>query len=49
LRSGEGNLKPEMVEMLTCIKDWEATEARMQQNMEDKELEQAFENLYLDS
>jgi len=38
-----------MVEMLTCIKDWEATEARMQQNMEDKELEQAFEDLYLDS
>ncbi|XP_039841952.1 zinc finger BED domain-containing protein RICESLEEPER 2-like [Panicum virgatum] len=48
-RSGEGNLKPEMVEMLTYIKDWEATEARMQQNMEDKELEQAFEDLYLDS
>ncbi|XP_039841151.1 zinc finger BED domain-containing protein RICESLEEPER 2-like [Panicum virgatum] len=42
------NLKPEMVEMLTCIKDWEAAEARLQQNVEDKELEQAFEELYLD-
>jgi len=37
-----------MVEMLTCIKDWEAAEARLQQNVEDKELEQAFEELYLD-
>ena len=42
------NLKPEMVEMLTCIKDWEAAEARLQQNVEDKELEQAFEELYID-
>ena len=40
-------LKPKMVEMLTCIKDWEAAEARLQQNVEDKELEQAFEELYL--
>ena len=43
------SLKPEMVEMLTCIKDWEAAEARLQQNVEDKELEEAFEELYLDS
>ena len=42
------NLKHEMVEMLTLIKDWEAAEARLQQNVEDKELEQAFEELYLD-
>ena len=42
------NQKPEMVEMLTCIKDWEAAEARLQQQMEDKELEEAFEGLYLD-
>ena len=41
-------LKPEMVEMLTCIKDWEATEAWLQHMVEDKELEEAFEELYLD-
>ena len=41
-------LKAEMVEMLTCIKDWEAAEARMQHNVEDHELEEAFEELYLD-
>ena len=43
------NLKSEMVEMLTCIKDWEAAESRLQQMVEDKELEQTFEELYLDS
>jgi hypothetical protein len=41
-------LKPEMVEMLTCIKDWEAAEARLQHNVDDKELEEAFEELCLD-
>ena len=41
-------LKSETVEWLTCIKDWELAEARLQQNVEDKELEDEFENLYLD-
>jgi hypothetical protein len=41
-------LRPDMVEMLTCIKDWEAAEARLQQAVEDKELEEAFEGLFLD-
>jgi hypothetical protein len=41
-------LRPEMVEMLTCIKDWEAVEVRLQQSAEDKELEESFEDLYLD-
>ena len=41
-------LKPKIVEMLTCIKDWEATEAWLQHMVEDKELEEAFEELYLD-
>jgi hypothetical protein len=41
-------LKAEMVEMLTCIKDWETAEARMQHNVEDKELKEAFQELYLD-
>jgi hypothetical protein len=38
-----------MVEILTYIKDWEGAQARLQQNVEDKELEEAFEGLYLDS
>jgi hypothetical protein len=41
-------LRPDIVEMLTCIKDWEAAEARLQQAVEDKELEEAFEGLFLD-
>jgi hypothetical protein len=36
------------VEALTCIKDWEAKEIRLQHMVEDKELEEAFEQLYLD-
>jgi hypothetical protein len=32
----------------TCIKDWEVAEARLQQAVEDKELEEAFEGLFLD-
>jgi hypothetical protein len=41
-------LTPEIVEMLSCIKDWEAGEARAQHSVEDKELEASFEDLYLD-
>ena len=41
-------LKSDVVEMLTCIKDWEDAEARMQHMVHDKELEETFENLYLD-
>jgi selenophosphate synthetase-related protein len=41
-------LKPETVEALACIKDWEATETRIQHMVEDKELVEAFEELYLD-
>jgi len=41
-------LKAEMVEWLTCIKEWELAEARLQHSMEDKELEEEFEELYLD-
>ena len=35
-------LKSEMVEMLTCIKDWEAAEVRLQHMVDDKEFEEAF-------
>jgi hypothetical protein len=41
-------LKPETVEWLTYIKDWELTETRLQHSVEDKELEEEFEDLYLD-
>jgi chromosome condensin MukBEF complex kleisin-like MukF subunit len=41
-------LKSDVVEMLTCIKYWEDAEARMQHMVDDKELEETFENLYLD-
>jgi hypothetical protein len=41
-------LNLETVEALTYIKDWEAAETRLQHMVEDKELEEAFEQLYLD-
>ena len=41
-------LKPEMVEMLTCIKDWEAADERAQHMVEDGDLEAAYEDQYLD-
>ena len=41
-------LNRETVEALTCIKDWENAESRLQHMVEDKELEEAFEALYLD-
>jgi hypothetical protein len=41
-------LTPDMVEMLTLVKDWEKADARLQHDIEDPELEDAFENLYLD-
>ena len=41
-------LAPETVEMLSCIKDWEAGEARAQHTVEDKDLEDTFDEMYLD-
>jgi len=41
-------LNPKTVEALTCIKDWENAETRLQHMVEDKELEEAFAGLYLD-
>jgi hypothetical protein len=41
-------LNPEMVEMLTCTKDWEADQARTQHLVEDKDLEASFRELFLD-
>ena len=34
--------------MLALIKDWEQADARLQLLIEDEELEESFENLYLD-
>jgi hypothetical protein len=41
-------LNAETVEWLTCIKDWEMAKARLQHSVEDQELEEMFEDLYLD-
>lgn len=41
-------LAPELVEMLTLIKNWELGEARTQHSVGNPELEEAFSNLYLD-
>ena len=42
------SLTPDMVEMLTCIKDWELADARAQHAVENSELEAFFLELYLD-
>ena len=41
-------LLPETVEILTCIKDWELGERRLQHAVDNQELEDSFKNLYLD-
>ena len=41
-------LAPETVEMLSYIKDWEAGDARAQHSVEDKDPEDAFDEMYLD-
>uniref|UniRef100_A0A0A9AXH3 HAT C-terminal dimerisation domain-containing protein n=1 Tax=Arundo donax TaxID=35708 RepID=A0A0A9AXH3_ARUDO len=41
------HLTSEMVEMLACLKDWEQGEARAQHNVEDKDLEDSFAELFL--
>jgi hypothetical protein len=43
-------LTTNMVEVLSCIKDWELADKHMQNTVEKetKELESTFENMYLD-
>ena len=41
-------LSPETVEMLTCLKDWELGEKREQHVVDNQDLEDSFQNLYLD-
>jgi hypothetical protein len=42
------SLTPAHVERLSLIKDWEQVDARQQHNMENKDLEEMMENLFLD-
>jgi hypothetical protein len=37
-----------MVEMLALVKDWELGDARLQHAVEDQELEDFLQNLFLD-
>lgn len=43
-------LAPDMVEILSCIKDWELADAHLQHSVEEdtKELEDEHDNLWLD-
>ncbi|KAK3229470.1 hypothetical protein Dsin_001351 [Dipteronia sinensis] len=41
-------LTPEMVEVLTCFRNWEHVRMRMQYQMDDEEVIQNFANLYVD-
>jgi hypothetical protein len=41
-------LLPEHVEMLTCIKDWDQSTRKEHHAPEDMDLEELFDNLYLD-
>jgi hypothetical protein len=41
-------LLPENVEMLTCLKEWELGEKREQHVVDNPELEDSFQNLFLD-
>ena len=46
MKSGD-DLLPETIEMLSCIKDWELGKKRLQHAIDNQELEDSFENLYL--
>jgi len=43
------SLTSEMVEILMTVKDWELAEQRAQHTVENQELADSFENLYLDT
>jgi hypothetical protein len=42
------SLTPAHIEMLSLIKDWEQADARQQHNMNNKDLEEMMENMFLD-
>ncbi|KAL6661578.1 hypothetical protein ACP70R_000962 [Stipagrostis hirtigluma subsp. patula] len=41
-------LGSETVEMLACLKDWEQGEARTQHSVQEKDLQEAFEEMFLE-
>jgi hypothetical protein len=43
------SLTSEQVEVLSLLKYWEQGDARQQHNMQDKELEEKMDNLYLNA
>ena len=43
------SLTSEMVEILLTVKDWEQADSRTQHSVENPELSEVFENLYLDN
>jgi hypothetical protein len=42
------SLTSEMVEILTCLKDWQLGESREQHNIANNDLEEHYKNMYLD-
>jgi hypothetical protein len=41
------SLRSDMVEMISCLKDWELSTARQQHEVENEELLSAFEDLFI--
>ena len=42
------SLTSEMVENLTCLKDWQLGENREQHNIANNDMEEHYKNMYLD-
>ena len=42
------SLTSEMVEILTCLKDWQLGESREQHNIANNDMEEHYKNMYLD-
>jgi hypothetical protein len=42
------SLRSDMVEMISCLKDWELAAARQQHEVENEELLSAFEDLFIE-
>jgi hypothetical protein len=42
------SLRSDMVEMISCLKDWELAAARQQHELENEELLSAFEDLFIE-
>jgi hypothetical protein len=42
------SLRSDLVEMISCLKDWELAAARQQHELENEELLSAFEDLFIE-